>query len=275
MKVLQPLQFEGVKYWKLGYHPFSSPRMYVHCFLIDGLLIDTGFPHISKEITSILQNESVEKIIVTHHHEDHAGNIETLKATLGVQAFGSKKCVELMKRPVIVEPARWLTWGQQGKADLISLEDSNCIDSQNFSFNIIEAPGHSEDQICLYEANKGWLFSADCYLDDHIQVFMRDEKMEDHIETIRKLLTLEFEVLFCSHNIKLSNGKAGLERKLQYLEDFFGRVKREYEKGKLEKEIMSALDIKEYYFIKTLSLGQLSRVNMVKSTLDAIRLSTS
>lgn len=275
MKVLELNKYKDVHYWKLGRSFLGKPRLFVYVFLVDGLLIDTAFPRIGKDLSRILKDEVIQKIVVTHHHEDHAGNVEMLKKTLGAKAYGSLRCVELMKNPMRVEPARWMTWGQPSKAEIMPLNISEPIRTENFTFEIIEAPGHAEDQICLFEKQKGWLFSADCYLDDHIQVFMRDEKILQHIKTIKKLIQLEFEVLFCSHNVQIKNGKQRLKNKLQFLEDFYGRVEQEYFNGLNEKEIMSKLGIKEYSFIKALSMGQLSRQNMIRSTLKAIQLKKS
>jgi len=108
------------------------------------------------------------------------------------------------------------------------------------------------------------------YINDYIKIFMRSEKIGEQITSIQKLLELDFDVLFCNHNPQLKNGKEKLRNKLQFLQDFYGKVRNEHEKGLSVNEIMKALDLKENYFAKAFSLGELSRVNMVKSVIDSL-----
>jgi len=57
MKLITKTNHEDVALWKLGYSPFGKPKMYVHIFLIHGLLIDTGQSHLKKEIIKTLESK--------------------------------------------------------------------------------------------------------------------------------------------------------------------------------------------------------------------------
>ena len=269
MNFIQKKSFQQITYWKLGSNIFGRPRMYVHCFLLDGLLIDTGQPHVRKELSAALKNETIHRILLTHHHEDHSGNVEAIKALKKVKAYASPLCCEIMKNPSQVEPARWATWGQHTKAELIPLKEKT-IQTEHFNFEILATPGHAIDQISLYEPNQGWLFSGDLFVHDYIKVFMRDENIGEQITSIKKLLRLDFDVMLCNHQPVFSEGKKRLQNKLQFLEDFYGKVKTEYEKGKDVKGIMQTLGFKENRFLVWFSLGQLSRKNMVRSVIQTI-----
>lgn len=269
MNTIQQKSFQSIKYWQLGSNLLGKPQMYVHCFLVDGLLIDTGQPRVKKELLAALENESIDRILLTHHHEDHSGNVEAIKALKMVKAYASPLCCEIMKKPARVEPARWVTWGQHTKANLLPWRN-NTIETANFNFQILNTPGHAIDQISLYEPNQGWLFSGDLFVHHYIKAFMREENIGEQIVSIKKLVQLDFDVLFCNHQPVFSEGKKRLQIKLQFLEDFYGKVKREYEKGKDVKDIMRALDLKENRFLVWFSLGQLSRANMVRSVIRSV-----
>ncbi len=271
MNILQKKSFQDIDYWKLGSNPFGKPKMYVHCFLVDGLLIDTGQPRIRKELLTALQSEPIHRIIVTHHHEDHSGNIEAIKRLKNVEAFSSPLCCELMRNPKIVEPPRYITWGQPTKAGLIPLPPKTTLETDRYSFEIIDTPGHAIDQISLHEANQGWLFSGDLYVHDYVKLFMRDEDMNLQIESIQKLLQLDFDTLLCNHQPIFSNGKERLQTKLQFLQDLYGRIEAGHSKGLNEREIMQVLGWEEFRFAKWISFGQLSRVNMVRSVLKGLK----
>lgn len=50
------------------------PRpLWVHAFLVDGLLIDAGPPHCVAELLNALAAERIDQMVLTHHHEDHVG----------------------------------------------------------------------------------------------------------------------------------------------------------------------------------------------------------
>lgn len=248
----------------------GKPKVYVYSFLIDGLLIDTGHPKIGKDFAKALENEKIDRIILTHHHEDHSGNVEELKRTKEIPVYGSPLCCNLIENPKRIEPARIMSWGQPKKASAQVLDLTKDIVTKNYKFEIIETPGHAIDQISLYEADKGWLFSGDIFVHHYIKAFMRDEDMLEQINSIKKLLKLDFDVLFCNHQPVFKNGKERLSSKLDFLEKFYASVKKEHEQGKSPKQIMKSLQLKEQRILKLLSLGQLSQLNMVTSVIRTL-----
>ena len=159
------------------------------------------------------------------------------------------------------------------KAHLLPLSSNKPLTTPNgrFTFEVLDTPGHAIDQISLYEARCGWLFSGDLFVHDYVKVFMRDENMGQQITSIQKLLQLDFEVLLCNHQPLFAKPKPRLQNKLQFLQDFYSKVEREYHKGQTTpKAIMKALGMKEHYFVRAFSLGQLSRINMVRSVVRCI-----
>ena len=78
----------------------------------------------------------------------------------------------------------------------------------------------------------------------------------------------DFDVLFCNHNPQIKNGKERLKAKLQFLQDFRGKVKNESARGLTAKEIQRKIGLKESFFVKFLSVGELSVINMVQSAMN-------
>jgi len=269
---IEKTTFHDVILFKLGSSYFGTPKMNVFSFLIDGVLIDTGHPKIGKYFTETLKDESIEKVIVTHHHEDHSGNIEKIKKSKNIPVYASPLCCQLIQHPKRIEPARVMAWGQPKKASAIPLDLKKDIQTNNYKFRIFETPGHAIDQISLYEESKGWLFSGDIFINDYIRIFMRDEDIAQQINSIRRLLKLEFDVLFCNHQPVLKNGKTRLAKKLDFLETYYDSVKREHEKGNNPKQIMTALNLKEQHLTKFISLGQLSQLNMIRSVVRSLKI---
>lgn len=270
MDVIKRFSHEEITSWKLGTSWWGKPKIYVHSFLIDGLLIDTGHPYIQKSFLKTLSPERITKVILTHHHEDHSGNVEAIKRQHNIEAYSSSKCVELMQSPPRLEPARRFTWGQNYAADLIVLDYSQKLETDSFSFEILHTPGHAVDQISLFEKNKGWLFSGDIFIHDYVKSFMRDENIYQQINSIKELLQLDFDALICNHQPVFKNGKIRLQNKLQFLEDFVGKVSVQFIKTQSVSQTMTVLDLKENHFLKAFSFGQLSMRNMVESVVSRI-----
>ena len=269
MNSLKISHHDDVVLFQLGSNLLGKPQMYVYSYWADGLLIDTGQRRVQKEFLKLLDAYQIDKILLTHSHEDHSGNVEAIKRLKSIDAYGSPKCVELMQSPPRIEPARYITWGQNTPADISPLDLTASIETSNYKFEIIETPGHAIDQINFYERNQGWLFSGDLFVNDYIKAFMREEVISDQIKSIQRVLQLDFDVLFCNHQPVLSGGKSRLQSKLQFLQDFYGKVVIEYQKGLNPKQIMQSLGINEMWAMKLLSLGQLSRLNMVKSVIQS------
>lgn len=240
--------------------------MFVHMFFVDGLLIDTGHYNMRKEILNTLQQLNVQQLFLTHHHEDHTANAGLLSQHFNCTVYASKKCAELMKHPPKISFVQQLIWGK-AQAFISVITKDDYIETPNHRFDIIAAPGHAIDMVCLLEKNKGWLFSADLWVANRIKLLMSAESMAQQIESIKHILHYDFEVLFCSHNPQFSNGKTCLQQKLQFLQDFYGQAAYLYQQGNSAKAIFKKMNLKENKWVKFLSGGELCRLNMVLSVI--------
>ena len=266
MKASRSFQHADVSAFGFGFQPIGKPRLFAYCFFVDGLLIDTGQSRMRREVMDATANLPIDQILITHHHEDHNGNLKALQERNQVPAYASPLCVELMRDPPKISFAQFLVWGKtEANFDILTIEES--IETPKYKFELILAPGHAPDMYCLYERNEGWLFPADLWVKQYIRYFMRPESMADQIDSIRKILELDFDVLFCSHNPQLKGGKDLMQQKLQFLEDFYGRAAGLYAKGLGDKQIFKQMGLKEDRLTKLLSGGALAGINMVRSVI--------
>ncbi|MAX81306.1 MAG: hypothetical protein CL843_14175 [Crocinitomicaceae bacterium] len=266
MTIAEQFSLEEIQGFRFGSTLFGRPKMVSHIYYIDGLLIDTGHSKMRKQIVQSLSHLAVEQLFITHHHEDHSGNLAELKNKFNSPAYASSLCAKMMKAPPKLSFAQQLTWGNRPPQHDIIPKD-NFIATNKYRFEIIPIPGHAPDMVALYEPERKWLFSADLYLNSYISYFIYDESMLTQINSIKCILTLDFDALICSHNPQLTNGKEKLKEKLQFLEQFFDRVKQLHQKGYDEQSIFKTLDLNEKTKIKILSQGQLSKMNMVRSVI--------
>jgi glyoxylase-like metal-dependent hydrolase (beta-lactamase superfamily II) len=240
--------------------------MYAHIYYVDGLLIDTGQRKMSKEILAQIGQLEVKQIFITHHHEDHTGNVELLQNHFNCPVYASEHCCQLMRNPEKISIAQKMVWGDRPACHTMR-PISGSIQTANYQFELIPIPGHAPDMMALYEPQQRWLFSADLYVHHYISYFLYSEEMATQIASIKKVLELDFELLLCGHNPQLSGGKERLLQKLHFLASFYQKVATAYHLGLNAKQIFRQLQLRENWYVRLLSQGALSKLNMVKSVI--------
>ncbi len=261
-----------VRGFELGYGPLGKPFMNVFFYLVDGVLIDTGQSNMRRTFLELIKDKDLEKVLLTHHHEDHSGNALVTKKSKNVPIYGHPLTVEKLKKGFNILPYQIYTWGKADKVEVEPLPPQ--IRTPRYCFIPIHTPGHSKDHTVFLEKDQGWLFSGDFFLGARIKYFRADESMKDTLASLKKVLQYDFESLFCSLNPLPQNGKKMLQKKLNYLEEFYGRVEKLVHQGYDEKKIIKEMD-EEVTLIKMITLGNVSRAQMIRSTIKAVKTGTS
>ncbi len=110
-----------------------------------------------------------------------------------------------------IHPYRRAVWGQPPSSMEVAILPK-IIQTNSFSLLPIHTPGHSADHTVYIEKNKGWLFSGDIYLSNRVKFFHSDENMSGYIKSLKKILSYDFDMLLCSHNPILKNGKKRIKK---------------------------------------------------------------
>ena len=64
--------YENIEYIEDRVGPFNM-KMRLYIYLVDGLLIDTGASNFVKRYSPLYKSWKIDKVAITHFHEDHAG----------------------------------------------------------------------------------------------------------------------------------------------------------------------------------------------------------
>ncbi|PIP39041.1 MAG: MBL fold metallo-hydrolase [Desulfobacterales bacterium CG23_combo_of_CG06-09_8_20_14_all_51_8] len=271
MKTVEKHTFGEVTGYELGFSPVGRPLMTVFCYVVGDILIDTGQSHMQETVLDIANIYSVSSVLLTHHHEDHSGNSAVLKQARKIPVFAHPATIEKMSGPYRVFPyQRWI-WGPNTPVALDPFPDG-FFEHGDLKFKAVHTPGHSRDHTSYLELNHGWLFSGDLYLGDRIKYFRADEKIADQIVSLKKILTYDFDALFCGHRPRPMKGKRCLAAKLRFLEDFYGRVSELADQGLDDRAIMGRLELKEQWLVRMMCFGNVSMRNMVRSAMAARRM---
>ena len=148
-------------------------------------LVDPGD---SKPIISTIDKLgiTIDDILITHHHYDHIGGLESLKPLIKGFVIGPKNnAIDLLDKHV-------------GEGDL--------IESIGLQFSVFEVPGHTLDHIAFYsETEKEVLFCGDTIFSGGCgRVFEGTFEQMNH--SLEKLMNLPSKTeIYCAHEYTLSN----------------------------------------------------------------------
>ena len=87
----------------------------------------------------------------------------------------------------------------QGKASAI-LRDGDSIDLGGRKLEVIHTPGHSPGHICLWEAERGWLFTGDIVYKGSIYADFPSTDPEALLASIEKIAALPVKRIFPGHH---------------------------------------------------------------------------
>jgi glyoxylase-like metal-dependent hydrolase (beta-lactamase superfamily II) len=234
----------------------------VYSFLVDGMLIDTGPQCLGTELIPIYEHHSFDLVTLTHSHEDHSGLAPWIQKHNDVPIYVHPKGINICAQHSPYPKYRQLTWGVRPPLQAMPLGE--VIQSRSQEWKVIYTPGHAEDHVSLFHEESGRLFSGDLFVTSRPKVIMDSESIPVIMDSIRRLLSLDFQSLFCCHTGYIKDGKSMLKQKLDYLENLTGEVRNRYKEGSSIDEIARLLFPKKYPII-AFSEGQWDSRHIVSS----------
>src|SRR5690348_727235 len=137
--MIQIERFDDVERIRLASWGSRVAGMDVSAYLVRGILVDSGFPRARRELARLLAARSVHGAMLTHYHEDHAGNADLL-AERGIPLVMHPMTLGRLREHALIRAYRRLVWGTPRAltAPLRALTDA-------LSLRFVHTPGHSED----------------------------------------------------------------------------------------------------------------------------------
>ena len=151
----------------------------------------------------------------THAHWDHTSLNGYLKEQFGATILGHPKAMELCDREKQYElvygrysgffpgkgTAYWEEFEYPAAPDGF-LCGGECFEDDGFKLNVIATPGHSDDSLSFFEENTGLLFVGDAVqgngFDGNAPYYCN---AGDYITSLKKLLLLKPQSVFCGHGM--------------------------------------------------------------------------
>ena len=241
------------------------PIFRVHAYFIDGLLIDTGFIRGRDRFLKLCDTLHPDTVVNTHHHEDHTGNNFWITKKYGLLPLAHPKTSSYMRVPFQWIPFyRRILWGTPLPSETRDVDSE--IRTPKFRFLVIPTPGHSDDHICLYEPNEGWLFSGDLFIGEQVGYLRDDEDIYSVLDSLKRVVALKPKRMFCSFSGIVDSPEAAIHQKIDHLENLESDVEKGRQQGLSPQEIRRKILGKgdRYRF---LTAGQISKQNLINAFL--------
>ncbi|NPC92956.1 MBL fold metallo-hydrolase [Bacillus sp. WMMC1349] len=240
-------------------------KLNVYCFMVDGVLVDTGPKSVEKELKPFFKEQDIDQVVITHFHEDHTGCAAFLQKELKLPIYMNHKMLDYCKQEPDYQMYREFFWGKRSPFHAKPI--GNTFLSRHAIWDVIETPGHTSDHLAFLNRKSGQLFTGDLYCQEKPKVTLREENIPTVIESLKKVLTYDFEEIFCCHAGYLKDGRSALQRKLDYLLDLQGEIIRLYESGLSPRQINTVLFQKEYP-VTSFSSGELDSLHIINSIIQ-------
>lgn len=255
-------EHRGVKVFQGKISMVGLSSLKVFLFLWDGSLIDTGPSRLFKELVPHFRSGRIDRVLLTHFHEDHSGNAEWLQGEKKIPVFVSPLSVDICRKDAGLPLYRRYFWGRRRGFDPQPLADT--VASENSRLEVIDTPGHSHDHVCFLDREKGFLFTGDLFVTPKTRIVMRYEAIPEIIKSIEGLLDKDFGTLYCAHAGVVENGREMMTRKLGYLKELQEEVLDLHRRGMSISEIDKKI-FKKPQPLTYISSSEWSSVHIVTS----------
>jgi glyoxylase-like metal-dependent hydrolase (beta-lactamase superfamily II) len=231
-------------------------------------MIDTGCAYTVSELLNATEGLALTDIVNTHTHEDHIGANAALRrrsdATIHVHSSGIPILAEPREKKHL-RPYQRVMWGYPEPSRGIPIGGE--IKTGKHRFRIIHTPGHSPDHICLYEPERGWLFTGDTYIGGKDRALRADYNIWAIIASLKTLAALETTLLFSGSGSIRRNPRTVLRRKVEYYEEIADRIRALHGRGWGYGRIRHRLFGREIP-LAYVTLGNFSGKNLVRSFVE-------
>jgi glyoxylase-like metal-dependent hydrolase (beta-lactamase superfamily II) len=268
--MLKMHEIEGVIRFDTARTLLGRGRYWTTCYLVDGLMIDTGCAHAARELESAVAPFRVDQILNTHTHEDHIGaNGRLQKANPDLSIRAHELALPILADPrgrQPLHPYRKVMWGWPEPCTARAIDDGDHVRTTSHRFEVLYTPGHAADHLCLFEPDRGWLFTGDLYVGGRDRALRAGYDIWGIIDSLKRVRALEPRLMFPGSARVRENPSSALDEKIDHLETLGARVLELDGRGWSERRIVREL-MGPPMWIEAITLTHFARFRLVRSYL--------
>jgi glyoxylase-like metal-dependent hydrolase (beta-lactamase superfamily II) len=234
-----------------------AARIDVSAYVVRDVMVDTGFAHAKDLLVRAATDLGVRAVIVTHWHEDHAGNVAPL-AVRGIPMVLRPDTEATLRSFPHIELYRRAVWGSPpglGEAiRRIEVDGLSCV----------HTPGHSSDHQIVWDAATATAFTGDLWLGVRARTLHSTEDPYAIVESLRTVRALGPDRLFDAHRGLVTPAIEALDRKIDWLSATLAAVEKRVAAGDDDSTIVRHL-LGGEDLSAILSRGDYARRNLVRA----------
>ena len=185
--------------------PMTGPGTNTYLVGTDELLVIDPGPDDESHMQAILQasaGKNVRRILCTHTHIDHAPGASRLREITGVR-------IAAMTAPATDHDFNLVP-------DEILVPDA-VIQCDGVSLRAVHTPGHASNHVCFLLSSNGMLFTGDHIMQGStVVIWPPDGNMRAYLDSLRRLLDLDVEVLAPGHGYLIRSPRDEVERLIRH-----------------------------------------------------------
>ncbi len=229
----------------------------VSAYVLRGVLVDTGFRHVARDLRALVRETCPRGVIVTHHHEDHAGNAPEL-AGAGVAMWMPAYTEQKLRERPRVKLYRRVVWGRP---------DALAAGYARFDpapLQLVATPGHAPDHHIVFDPETATIVSGDLWLGVKVRVMGASENPYEIVRSLDAAIALRPRRMFDAHRGLVEDPVAALEAKRDWLQDTIGSIERALDRGDSERAILRGV-LGGEELSALITEGEYARRNLVRA----------
>jgi len=229
----------------------------VSAYVVRGVMIDTGYDRARAALLDAVRAFGVRGIMVTHWHEDHAGNVAAL-ARLGLPLSMRPETEAILRRRVALHLYRRVVWGEP------PLLHEPLLGFEAPGLSALHTPGHSAEHQVIWDEETGTLFSGDLWLGVRSRVLHAAEDPYEIVESLRRVAALTPRRMFDAHRGLVERPAEAIAAKIDWMSATMHEIERRVTEGWTDRAIVARVlggEERAAY----VSRGDYSRRNLVRA----------
>jgi len=187
-----------------GLLPNTVPILFGELFttvVYDGVAVDPGSPKMRSSLARHLRRwkRKISKVVATHAHEEHIGNLNWLSAQANAAIYVSRMTAEFLT------PFKKLPWvraaiiGQPPNLEQPYYYLDEALQTESRQLSVIATPGHCDDHVVLYDPKEKVLLAGDAFMGTYFATPNPDVDSRRWLASLERLMELDIEILVEGH----------------------------------------------------------------------------
>jgi glyoxylase-like metal-dependent hydrolase (beta-lactamase superfamily II)/predicted DCC family thiol-disulfide oxidoreductase YuxK len=187
-----------------GMLPNTVPLLFGELFtaiIYDGIAIDPGSPKMRRSLARHLRRvkQKITKVVATHAHEEHVGNLNWLSDLTGAPVYVSEMTAQFLTPFKKLPWVRAIIIGQPPDLKKPYSILGETVETEFGSLQVIPTPGHCDDHIALYDPKEKVLLAGDAFMGSYFATPNPDVDSRKWLLSLERLMELDVEILVEGH----------------------------------------------------------------------------